>query len=311
MRFLVLGGGALGTVVAARLARAGNGVVLFVKPAHAAAIGEQEIKLTGISEFTTPVQIATDAANLGHFDCLIVCVKGRDTEAALAAVDGLDVDAALSLQNGVKKDDVLAEHFGRDHVLGALAFVSGELVRPGHALNTAAQGIYLGELDGSASPRAARCAEALELAGIPTTAVTDIVRREWDKLVLYLSLALVTSTSRLPTLAVIDDPDLSVLCVKIAQEVAAVAAAEGCHLDVDAGYLDVLRTWARPIREKGMLHYMSMTQDLIAGRPTELDWTAGDIGDRAARSAIAVPTIDVLARLLRGIERNAADSPAA
>jgi 2-dehydropantoate 2-reductase len=306
MRFLVLGGGALGTVVAAYLARAGNGVVLFVKPAHAAAIGAQEVTLTGIAEFTTPLGITSSADGLGHFDYLIVCVKGRDTDAALAALDGLDVDAVLSLQNGVKKDDVLADHFGRDRVLGALAFVSGALVRPGHALNTAAQGIFLGELDGSLSRRAEQIASGLDRSGIPTRVVPDIVRREWDKLVLYLSLALVTSTTRLPTLTVIEDPDLGSLSVSIAREVAAVAEAEGCPLSVDAGYLATLQEWARPIKEKRMLHYMSMTQDLLAGRPTELEWTAGDIVDRATRRGQRVPAIDVLVRLLRGIERNAA-----
>jgi 2-dehydropantoate 2-reductase len=305
MRFLVLGGGALGTVVAAYLARAGNDVVLFVKPSHAAVIGGAEVTLTGIAEFTTPIRIESNAGSLGRFDCLIVCVKGRDTEAALAPLDGLEVDAALSLQNGVKKDDVLAQHFGRDRVLGALAFVSGELVRPGCALNTAAQGIFLGELDGSISPRAEQIARAVDDAGIPTRAVPDIVRREWDKLVLYLSLALVTSTTRLPTLSVIEDPDLSSVCVRIGQEVAAVAEAGGVRLDVDAGYLATLQEWASPIKEKGMLHYMSMTQDLLAGRPTELEWTAGDIVDRAARSNTPVPTIEMLLRLMRGIERHA------
>ncbi|HTE84760.1 MAG TPA: 2-dehydropantoate 2-reductase [Dehalococcoidia bacterium] len=304
MRFLILGGGALGTVVAGSLSRAGNEVTLLVKPAQAAAFQAPEVRITGIAEFTVPVRLVSSANDLGAVDCLIVCVKGRDTDAALAPLRGLDVAVALSLQNGVKKDETLAEVFGRSRVLGALALVSGELKRPGLVTNTAAQGIYVGELDGSPSARSESIAGAILSAGIPAFAVSDIVKREWDKLVLYLSLALVTSVTRLATLPVLSDPDLSAICVRVAMEAAAVAAAEGCALEVTADYLLTLEEWARPIRQKNMVHYMSMTQDLLAGRPTELDSTAGDILDRAARDRVAAPAIETLTGILRGLDRN-------
>jgi 2-dehydropantoate 2-reductase len=200
MRFLVVGGGGLGTVVAGYLARAGNRVSLFVKPAQAAAYSSEEVRITGIVDFTAPVQIVSSAEVLGRFDGLIVTVKGRDTEAALSPLRDVDTDFVLSLQNGVKKDEILAAIFGRSKVLGALALVSAELKGPGQALNTAAQGIYLGELDGSNSARLVELATALNAAGIPTFAVQDVVKREWDKLVLYLSLALVSAVTRLATL---------------------------------------------------------------------------------------------------------------
>jgi 2-dehydropantoate 2-reductase len=310
MRFLVVGGGGLGTVVAGYLARAGNRVSLFVKPAQAAAYSSEEVRITGIVDFTAPVQIVSSAEVLGRFDGLIVTVKGRDTEAALSPLRDVDTDFVLSLQNGVKKDEILAAIFGRSKVLGALALVSAELKGPGQALNTAAQGIYLGELDGSNSARLVELATALNAAGIPTFAVQDVVKREWDKLVLYLSLALVSAVTRLATLPVLSDPDLSAICVSIAKEVATVAAAEGCALDVDDAYLATLEAWARPIREKQMLHYMSMTQDLLAGRPTELESTAGDILERAGRSGVAVPALESLTRLLRGLDRNPAPAKA-
>jgi ketopantoate reductase len=79
---------------------------------------------------------------------------------------------------------------------------------------------------------------------------------------------------------------------------------------VDDAYLATLEAWARPIREKQMLHYMSMTQDLLAGRPTELESTAGDILERAGRSGVAVPALESLTRLLRGLDRNPAPAKA-
>src|ERR1700730_9330192 len=125
MQILIVGGGALGTIVAGHLSRSGVDVTLFVKPSQAAAFAGPEVELTGIVTFKAPVQVVSDPAKLGRFDYVLVCVKGRDTRAALEPLRAVDTGAVLSLQNGVVKNDVLAELFGADRVLGALAVVSG------------------------------------------------------------------------------------------------------------------------------------------------------------------------------------------
>jgi 2-dehydropantoate 2-reductase len=304
MRVLIVGAGGLGLVVGGYLARAGHDVTLFVKPAHAAAFDRPEIRITGIADFAAPVRVTADPEDVGHQDVMMLCVKGRDTEAALAGLRGAQVDSVLSLQNGVKKDEILVEHFGAERVLGALALVSGELKRPGLVLNTAAAFLHVGELDGRRSERANRLAAAIQEAGIPAASVTDIRKREWDKLVLYLSLALPSATTRVDTVHLVFDPDLLRVCIRIAVEAAAVAEAEGHNLDVaDPGYAAVLERFAGPIREKGVVHLMSMTQDLLAGRPTELETTAGDVLHRAKRHGISVPTIAACTDMIRGLER--------
>jgi len=303
MRVLVVGGGGLGAVVAGYLARSGNDVTLLVKPAQAAVFPSQAVQVTGIGEFTAPLRVVSGTAGLGAFDSLIVCVKGRDSAAALEPLRGLDVESVLSLQNGVKKDDTLAEIFGRERVLGALAFVSGELQRPGLVLHTAAQGLYVGELAGGTSDRAERIAAAIRDSGIPSASVPDIRKREWDKLTLYLCLALAGGMTRFDTLSVLSSPSLLRVCVRLAVETAAVAAAEGVQLDVtEERYAETLEDWARPIREKRMKHYMSLVQDLMAGRPTELEAIAGDVIERARRHHVAVPAIEVCTDVVRGIE---------
>jgi 2-dehydropantoate 2-reductase len=304
MRFLIVGGGALGTVIAAYLGRAGNDVTLFVKPEHKAAIGRDEVGITGLASFRAPARLVDDPAHLGAFDSLIVSVKGRDTEAALAPLRGQQVDTVLSVQNGVLKDDVLADFFGRERVLGALALISAQLERPGVAQNTALTGLYVGELDGRASPRCAELAAVFEASGLHFECVSDIGRREWEKLALYLGLGLPGAVTRLDSVTLMQDPDLSRLCVRVAAEVASVAVAEGFPVDAtEAWHRRVLEDYVVPIRAKGLIHYISMTQDLMAGRPTELEWTAGDVVARAARRGVAVPVAETFAAVIRGIER--------
>ncbi|MGH2588098.1 MAG: ketopantoate reductase family protein, partial [Dehalococcoidia bacterium] len=89
MRVLILGGGGLGTVYAGYLGRAGVHVTLLVKPEHAAALECEEVRITGLGEFTAPVAVISDPGRLGAYDYLLVCVKGRDTEAALAPLLGV------------------------------------------------------------------------------------------------------------------------------------------------------------------------------------------------------------------------------
>src|SRR5581483_6902583 len=95
MHVVILGGGGLGTVLAGYLARTDADVTLFVKPAQAIALpgtaaqpsgGAQmrEVHIGGLAEFTAPVRVTADPSVLGAVDYLIVCVKARDTEAALA-----------------------------------------------------------------------------------------------------------------------------------------------------------------------------------------------------------------------------------
>src|SRR5215210_2082092 len=147
MRVLIVGGGGLGTVYAGYLARAGIDVTLFVKPGQAERFDGPALHITGLAPFSAPVQLASDAATLGAHDYLLVCVKGRDTDGALAPLRDLPVECVLSLQNGVKKDDVLARLFGGERVLGAVSAVGGALLRPGHARHTLSMTTLVGELD--------------------------------------------------------------------------------------------------------------------------------------------------------------------
>jgi 2-dehydropantoate 2-reductase len=323
MRVLILGGGGLGTVYAGYLGRAGIDVTLLVKPAHAAALERGEVHITGLGEFIARVTVASGPGRLGVYDYLLVCVKGRDTEAALAPLLRVPVETVLSFQNGVKKDETLARLFGRERVLGAVSIVGGTLERPGHARHTLALPTLVGELDGRESPRGERLAAALREAGLPAACVPEIVTREWDKLAGFLRTALVSAITRLDLASVLLDPDLLPLCVRIAKEAAAVAAAEGHPLrdmpdallgDVDRPDAELIEAFlwtGERWRAGGPPTYPSLAQDIMTGRPSELEDTAGDVLERAGRHGVPVPSLAACVHLLRSIERRAVGREAA
>ncbi|MGH2583578.1 MAG: ketopantoate reductase family protein [Dehalococcoidia bacterium] len=322
MRVLILGGGGLGTVYAGYLGRTGVDVTLLVKPAHAVALEHSEVHITGLDEFTAAVEVTSDPGRLGAYDYLLVCVKGRDTETALAPLLGVPVETVLSFQNGVKKDETLARLFDRERVLGAVSIVGGTLERPGHARHTLAMPTLIGELDGRESSRGERLAVALREAGLPAACVPEILTREWDKLAGFLRTALVSAITRLDLASVLLDPDLVPLCVRIAKEAATVAAAAGHPLrdmpdallgDVDrpdAELIELFRQTGERWRATGPPTYPSLAQDIMSGRPSELEDTAGDVLARAVRHGVPVPSLATCVHLLRSIERPAVKAAA-
>ncbi|HLZ70105.1 MAG TPA: 2-dehydropantoate 2-reductase [Dehalococcoidia bacterium] len=327
MRVLVLGGGGLGTVVAGYLARAGHEVTLFVKPAQAAAFAGPQAQITGLAEFSAPVRVAAEANRLGSFDYLIVCVKTRDTQAALAPLTGVDVGCVLSLQNGVRKDAALCTVFGRERVLGAVAYIGAQLQRPGVVSHTLSGASQVGELEGGPSPRGESFATAMTGAGLPVICVPDVVSREWYKLAGYLRTSLVCALTRLDVGTLTEDPALLRLGARVVLEVAAVAEAEGFPLwELPATFPDLgggppaqriapghvwsedevvagLALMGERQRAAGLVLYPSLAQDVIAGRPTELEDTAGDALARAAAHGLSTPSLETLVAVLRGVEQ--------
>jgi 2-dehydropantoate 2-reductase len=317
MRVLIVGGGGLGTVLAGYLARAGVEVTLFVKPSQQAAFTDARVHITGLAEFDAPVRVTADPSTLPPHDYLLVCVKGRDSEAALAPLRSAPVATVLSLQNGVAKDDLLVRLFGRARVLGALTGVGGSLVRPGHARHTLVGPTLVGELDGGPSPRGEALAAAFVAAGLPSACVPDIRTREWHKLAVFLRTALVCALLHTDIGSALLDPDLGPLCARIAHEAATVAAAEGAPLwhlpvwpdatvtfgDAPDAVLAALQAVGQALHATGARVVPSLAQDAMAGRPTELEHTAGDVLRRAARHGLDLPSLAACYRLLRARER--------
>jgi 2-dehydropantoate 2-reductase len=119
MHTIILGAGALGSVISAYLTRAGEDVTLLARGSRATFLQEHGVAITGVEDFTAPVTVTTRPHDLREADVLIVTVKTYDTEPALASVSHVDVGSVFSLQNGVLKNEQLAHYFGWEKTLGA------------------------------------------------------------------------------------------------------------------------------------------------------------------------------------------------
>ena len=134
------------------------------------------------------------------------------------------------LQNGMAKDDVLAEVFGAERVVGAVTILGGER-RPEGEIAVASLGCtYLGEIGTASAEPSARVRDAvarLRAAGIPAEAPPDIRTVLWSKACNAAGVFGVTSVLRISTPRLFRDPHLIRAYLGLVRETAAIAAAHG------------------------------------------------------------------------------------
>jgi 2-dehydropantoate 2-reductase len=315
--FAILGAGAIGSILAAHLARAGHSVVVIARGERARAVERDGLRIKGLAEFAMPVSVLTDPGRLESADTLIVAMKTPATEAALERLRHVRLGVALSIQNGVLKNELLTAAFGADRVLGALADTSGELLPSGEVLFTRNVNLPLGEPAGGISERARRIAGMIDGAGVRSTAVADITSMEWSKFTIWLGLMSMAVTMRSVSWRYLADADCAQLLVPLVREIAAVAAAQGIALVEGAAGLplrtileapesaaiEAVRKAGEQMRSRAPDHRMSALQDLEAGRPLEVEETFGYAVRKARELGLSLPLLEAFHHLVAGIDR--------
>jgi len=320
VKTVVLGAGALGSILAAHLAHAGEDVALIARGPRAKLLAARGVTVKGLADFTVNVPIIERPQELGVCDVFILTAKTYDTQPALDGVRNLKPDIAMSVQNGVVKNEHLAAVFGWDHTAGCIANFSGEVTGDGSVLFTRNSGLYFGELPRGTSPRMEAFAKVLNDTGVQAVASDHIQSVEWSKYVAWLGLTAVAVLSRLYTHIVYQDEDLASLQAALIREAAALAAKTGVGL-VDLGGTLMPETLARvsPLEAKQLIqesgaamqsqgivtHRMSALQDLLRGRRLEVEETYGYAVARGAELGVPMPGLETCYRLLAGINRNA------
>ena len=335
MHICILGAGGLGSVIGARLAEAGHEVTLVARPAHVDAIRRDGLRLDGIRG----AAIVRDGLRAvahpddveGSVDYLILLVKTRDTDVALDSAMGLRdrTAVALSLQNSVTKDERLRSWAG-DRTIGASTTEAGTLVAPGVVRHTATAPIafYFGEIDGTVTPRVEALVDVFTAGGFGARATHDIAHVEWEKLlqISLMSAFSVTAVGFLPDATVADALQVrpgAEHFVQLATELLAVYRALGfepCDFfapysqfrdladsDLDSAVERALAL-GRSLAEGGVRGRPSLHDDLLRGRPTEVDDSLGSFLSAADRCGIDVATVRAAYRVIRTLEHLAAEA---
>jgi 2-dehydropantoate 2-reductase len=305
MRIAVLGPGALGSLLAARLHEAGEEVILVdYRPERVAMLRGRGLRVRTPGGkphlVAVPVGLPEEA---GARDLTIIAVKAYQTAAAarqlprLLAGGGL----ALTLQNGLGNLEALARQTGWERLLAGVALLGVTREGEGQVVLAGAGPIFIGIPAGSqVSPEALRqVAELFRRAGLDCQERRDIAAALWEKLLVNVGINPLTALLRVPNGALPEVPPAWELAVAATAEAAAVARAAGINLAVDP------EERLRQVCRATAANRSSMLQDVLAGRPTEIEALNGQVSARGRELGVATPINDVLTRLVRALEQGA------
>lgn len=307
MNSAIIGGGALGSFLAATLASATHLWLVTSWAEHAAAIRSQGLALFRLdgSEARVAVQVVEDPAELaGCIDLAVIAVKSHSTRSAadkariMLRADGL----ALTLQNGLGNLPILAEVLGPARAVQGVTALGATLLGPGRVRHaglgptTLALGPALARQPASIE-RLRACARLFEAAGLETHIADNLDGLLWGKLAVNAGINALTAILRLSNGALAELAPARELMAAAAEEAAAVAQAQGIALPYPSA-----AARAEQVAVATASNRSSMLQDVLRGAPTEIDVINGAIVREAQRLGLPTPVNQVLAQLVRAIE---------
>ncbi|HEY8578238.1 MAG TPA: 2-dehydropantoate 2-reductase [Beijerinckiaceae bacterium] len=307
MKICIIGAGAIGGLLAARLAAAGEAVTVVARGAHLAAIRADGLRLIDEGGETRARPAATDdLRSVRDQDLVVLGVKAhqvapiaRDAAAALAP-DGL----ILTAQNGIpwwyffKTDGAfagrildsvdpggeIARALPIDRVIGSVVYPAAEVVAPGVIRLIEGNRFSLGELDGSRSERLLALSAVFGKAGFKAPAVTDLRAEIWTKLWGNLSFNPISALTGATLAGICRHAEGRALAAEMMREAQAVGERLGVRFRIP---LEKRIAGAEAVGE----HKTSMLQDVEAGRPTEIDALAGAIVELGRMVGAPTPSI--------------------
>ena len=300
MRFAVMGTGAMGGYMAARLAAAGNDVSCIARGRQLDALRASGLTLESPlgNVKIRPISAESDPGAVGEVEAVLFAVKLGDAADAARALSPLlgTGTAVITFQNGIEAPDIVAAAIGNSHVVPGSANVAGaEMPSPGvvRHLGKFARFVF-GERSGKKTPRATRIATTFSEAGIDIHLSNNIGAELWAKFVLLAAASGTIAACRSPLGTVRDDPRLKETLRAAMIESAAVARSVGVDLPATLvdDHMALLETF--PADQKS-----SMLQDLEAGRKLELSWLSGSICRLGQAAGIETPIHDTLYAVLK------------
>jgi 2-dehydropantoate 2-reductase len=307
MTVWIVGAGAIGSAVGARLARSMDVVFIDTWAEHVDAMNERGLTVDYAGErLTVPVR----ALRWEHVsvapapDVVLVAVKSYETTAAVHLVSPFLADdtPVVSLQNGIN-EEVIADLVGSHRTIGAVSVLDGSLVGPAEARQVQPTGrIVIGELDGADTERVHRLADLLRTA-YPTNVSYNIWGELWSKLVRNSMHNPVGAITGLPAGQLVQAPNALRLSLLLGSEAVGVAAALGHLLITDDLFGCRPEHFLAPVESTEFLMAearfrdfyaaranlrSSMLQDILKRRPTEIDHLNGYVVRKGRTSACAI-----------------------
>jgi 2-dehydropantoate 2-reductase len=325
VKIAIVGCGAIGGYVGAKLALAGEAVTVLARGATLEAVRARGITLhkNGTTHVARNVTATADYADVGAQDVVILAVKAHQLPAVARQVPELfgPQTVVVTMQNGipywyfhrhggalagnivrsVDPEGVISRLIPAERVLGCVVYPATELLEPGVVKHVEGDRFPIGELDGTHSERAERVSRCLTHAGFKAPVLEDIRAEVWLKLWGNLTFNPISALTRSTLADICQFPATRELAAAMMTEAQAIASKLGIAFRVP-----LERRIAGA--EKVGHHKTSMLQDVEAGRAPELEALLGSVVELGRLTHTATPHIDAVYGLTHLLARSVTDA---
>jgi len=293
MKILILGAGAVGGYFGARLLDSGEDVSFLVRPARAALLEKNGLRVqspAGDLHLRT-LSLLTAEELQPQYDLVMVSCKAYDLVPSLDAIApaiGSDT-TIMPMLNGIAHLEAIEARFGRRSLLPGLCTIASTVDTDGtiHHLNRG-HGLTFGDIDGGISVRAQRVFDACRRANFDASLSDDIMPLMWAKWVQLATLAGCTTLMRSSIGDILKSPGGKAFIEGVMSEALAVTRAYG--IEPPEHFLQRAR---KMLTEEGSTLTASMYRDICNGSRVEADHIIGNMIERAANKGICCERLKI------------------
>ncbi|MEV5493280.1 2-dehydropantoate 2-reductase [Streptomyces bobili] len=296
-RVLVVGAGATGGFFGAHLVRADRDVTFLARPARAAALRSEGLRLSTARGETALAARSVTAAELdGAYDIVLLSVKADALPAALDDISPAVGESTVIIPflNGVDHIEAIEERFpGR--LLGGVVKVAAQLTADSViAVSGPTASMEIGELSGEVSERARRAADVLDVEGYDFSLSNSIRTSLWHKWVFISAVSVICCTATGTIGDVVAVPGGAEFAAAVLEEAVAISGAAGHPLP--AAHHEWLHAF---VTQAGSPFAPSLYRDLLDDRHTEVEAVLASFSSVASGFGIGTPLLNLAVMRLR------------
>lgn len=317
MKIAIIGAGAIGGMLAVRLALSGHAVTVVDQGAHLEAIRSNGLKLVhpdGSEEVAQDLRAVASCADAGSQDLVLLALKAYTIAAVAPQMRALFADDTIvvTLQNGLPwwyfqnfngphagyrlksadPDGMVEENIEARRIIGCVVYPAGEIVAPGVVKRLEGDRFPVGELDGTESERVKKVSEAFVGARWKAPILNDIRSEIWLKLWGNMSFNPISALTHATLVDICREPATRQLAADMMRETQTIAEKLGVTFRVP---LEKRIEGA----EKVGRHKTSTLQDVEAGRAVEVDALIGSVIELSELTGTPAPASRAVHALLK------------
>ncbi len=297
MKIAIVGSGALGLYYGALLQRGGHEVHFLLRRDYD-AIMKNGLTVHSINgDFYLPSVSGHKAPDtIGPVELVIVGLKTFANNSLGDLIKPLLAPETqiLTLQNGLGNEELLAELFGAERIIGGVAFLCSNRGEPGHVHHLAAGRIVIGEYQRRANVRLERIASDFTSAGIDCRTTVDLKKARWEKLVWNIPFNGLCALLQQSVDRLLKVPHCRKLVRDLMIEVITAANKQSLSQDIAEKFADGMLEFS-----DGMGEYKpSMQIDREEGRELEIQAIFRVPLEYGSQQGVGMPRIEMLAVLL-------------